>query len=124
MTLETNIKIRLEAEAAFQLAKETADAMPEDQCKQFWAALYFYVARVAGVVPDKDPVDSPAMTEAQANAFACSYVPDRFRLHAEKPVGEVPLSYWFFIIEDPDDFVSDLRRYLRSDRVQMEQDDE
>lgn len=104
MTRETTMKIRREAEAAFALVRETADALPdEEQRRRFWELMCRYFVEACKVVPDEDPADSCRMTEGQAKAFENSII--QFGQHTGKRIADIDLGY------------------LRSDRVQREQDD-
>lgn len=122
MTLETNIEIRKEAEAACLLVIETADALPEDHRQRFWEVVHFHVANAAGIVPDEDPADSTRMTESQATAFEEMVMP--WGKYQDYRIGDIEdHEYLCYMAEKPDEFKDQLRRYVRSDRVQREQDD-
>ncbi len=65
------------------------------------------------VVPDKP------MTESEAVDFERRSMP--FGVHASKQIKTVPLSYLLWL-EGEEDFRRQLRRYLRSARMQQEQE--
>lgn len=118
MNLEANKKAREEAEAAFLLACDAAHALPEELEKRFWEVLYFHVGKAVGAVEPENP-KALQMSDTQARAFEKKLMP--WGKYRGDPVGDVELDYLFFLAEKPDEFMADLRRYLRSDRVLQDQ---
>lgn len=60
------------------------------------------------------------MSDVQARAFGERAIP--FGQHKGRRVDEVPMDYLCWLADSPEDFKGELRRYLRSNRLQREQD--
>jgi len=123
MSIETNVAATKAAKTIVDLAVETAAELPADVRPRFWGTVDDLVAALVAVTKTPTltaPAAPPAMTDAEAKGFGQITVPERFKKHAGQCVDDVPLEYWFYLLE-PDVFLDDVARYVRSDRIQAEQ---
>lgn len=70
--------------------------------------------------PVPAPPEPQPMSDLQAKAFGASLM--TFGKHAGTRIDQVPLEYLLWLADAPDEWKADLRRYLKSRRVQIEQD--
>ena len=114
--------VRNQAEAAFRLVQETAALLCEEDARRFWKHFLGPIVKAATVIEDNQPQANEAMTEDQAKAF------ERVRIPWGKESGisvkNIELEYLFWMADERDKFKEALRRYLRSDRVQREQEEQ
>ena len=69
----------------------------------------------------REVVSEEPMSDAGSMAFERQQMP--FGMHSGTPIADVPMDYLLWLECEPD-FRRDLRRYLRSDRIQREQTSE
>lgn len=121
--LQHRIEGRKLAESHLELVSESAGELASDEARRsFWKAI------VAGVpaehLPQAEPQGAPRpqpMNDAEARAFGDTVIPfGKFKGHR---IDEVDLDYLLWLSEQKDEFKESLRRYVRSERVQSEQDD-
>lgn len=67
----------------------------------------------------REVVSEEPMSDAESKAFERQQMP--FGMHSGELIADVPMDYLLWLECEPD-FRRDLRRYLRSDRIQREQD--
>ena len=113
--IASNITARESAEAIADLVREALADLPAESHGRFWSVLWDALAP-----PVASSSDSDKMSDTQARHFGNCIVPERFRRYAGCRVDGVPLWYWERITEE-DEFVRQLKRYLRSERIQGEQ---
>lgn len=124
-SLEINVRVRQVVSTILDLCEDELAAIVAQHgpaaIERFWVLLGYRATNKAGKIETPRPAqDKFKMTDEQAKLFGKVRVP--WGKHLGKRVDEVELSYWFFIAEKPDDFRDDLKRYLRSDYVQREQE--
>ena len=91
-----------------------------DKSVKFWTVLGAMVHDKIPKVPDAVE-RHPPMTEQEAIQFEAEDIP--FGKHKGNAVGEVPVDYILWLTEG-NEFDKDLRRYVRSKRFQMRQEDD
>jgi len=119
LNIEANKQAREEAEAAFQFNVETAESLPVLLHERYWVVLGALIAEKMGAVAPEEP--SYRMSEEEAKRFENTPMP--WGKHSGERVGNVDLAYLLWVAEKRDDFVDEVRRYVRSERAQSEQTD-
>lgn len=119
MTIADNVAVRKEADEAFVFVREIAKAMSPDRAAKFLAVVQLRIAKHLGLVDNSKPTPD-RMDTKQAKAFERTAV--TFGKYSGQHVGDVPLDYWDYILDDK--FRADLRRYTRSNHAQRRADDE
>lgn len=108
MGVKENVAISKAVAEAIELAEECAEGLDIDA---FWKRMIESVRVPAAILkPDDD-----AMTDVQSRRFGAG--PMEGRKHLGEPIDDVPLDYLYYFAETSD-FVKELRRYLKSPRVQ------
>lgn len=107
MTPEQVVRERILSHKKLREDAESLVALAGEQPEKFWRLL-------ADVVASKLPADiePPAMTTEQAHSFERQPIP--FGKHAGFPIGEVPVSYLLWLTEQPDEFRTKLRQYVKT----------
>lgn len=108
------------AEQVIELGDEAAAALDHPAAlDSFWARMLKWLGpripkypTVAGFEP---------MSDAQAVLFEKAAMP--WGKHAGELIGRVPLEYLVWLVDQRDEFTNDLRRYVRSKRVQGQIED-
>lgn len=121
MSIETNIKARQAAEEAVEICNGIVAYYVGDPefGLRFWEELDHRIGTRAGrLAREKAEADSSTMTDAEARLFGQSIVP--WGAHKGATVDSVDLDYWFWMTEESGGFIRELRRYLKSDRIQQE----
>lgn len=118
---EANIKARETAELMMELAADAAADVPGQSVERFWETLSRMAAdRLPRRTANSHAAGPTKLCDHAAAVFGRSLVPARFRKYAGRRVDEVPLDYWVYLTEHADEFLTTVRRYLASDRVQRE----
>lgn len=105
-------------ELAESEALRLADGLDADAAIRFWELLYVRFAEKAGKAEDQQQRKAFRMSDAESKAFDSVTVPwGQFK---GKRVADVPLDYWIHVTEAPDAFKEEVKRYLRSGRIQHE----
>jgi hypothetical protein len=91
------------------------DGQPDETSRQIVFSRVLRALREHRLHPPERPTPKPPapMSHETASAFETRVIP--FGAHAGETVGEVDVNY-LIRLTDPSDFVSDVKRYLRSDR--------
>ena len=121
MTLAHNKAAREKAGEALELCGEAAAELPDEATERFWEVLRDAVLELAPLpeVPQGRPVE--AMSDAQSKAFGC--FPMEFGRWQGHRIDETPNDYLEWLADSPDEFKWDLKRYLKSRRIQQESED-
>jgi len=106
--------IRVQATALGQLVRDEIARAPQD-CRD---VIHVELRKLLPLEPTTVVPDRP-MTETEVAAFGNHAM--EFGKHAGEQVKAVPLDYLLWLEEQPD-FRRNLRRYLRSDTLQRQQD--
>lgn len=91
------------------------DGQPDETSRQIVFSRVLRALRDHRLHPPERPTLKPPapMSHETASAFETRVLP--FGAHAGKTIGEVDVGY-LIRLTDPSDFISDVKRYLRSDR--------
>jgi hypothetical protein len=104
-------------------AKELIEFIDSEVAMEQTAELRFVIldllAERFGTIT-REVVTEERMTDAGSMAFERQQI--AFGMHSGMPIADVPMDYLLWLECEPD-FRRDLRRYLRSDRIQREQGD-
>ena len=123
MSIEDNIAARKAADEAFELMRlsiKEADISPEAMAVA-WQRVHTEIGSVMlPTFAEPEPTDSSVMSDQEAKRFERSTM--TFGKHEGEQIKDVPMSYLLWI--DGDEFRADLRRYLRREEVQQEQERE
>jgi hypothetical protein len=118
LSLQQNIQKREAAERAYQqcktfAAKEAAELGWEDDSR-FWEQL---LRAIVSAYPQfSSAIKLERMSDSDATKFESKLIP--FGKHRGTSVKEVPLDYLEWLTGDT--FTDDLRRYVRSDKIERE----
>lgn len=122
------IRSRKSGEEFFELLKEEAQSFSTDESRQqFWTLLACLISDHAGLTyeaPTAKPADPTPrqyqpMLADEAKMFELHLI--KFGKHNGKTVGQVDLDYLHWL--DEDEFRWKLHRYLKSDRILLEERD-
>ena len=118
---ETKIKQRIagRAHASEVVALFDVDSLGVHGSEAFFDYLRLaFPAELAKPIPPETELQP--MSDWQASDFGARLM--MFGKHAGTRIDQVPLEYLIWLAESPDEFRAELRRYLKSKRVQIEQD--
>lgn len=121
--LQHRIEGRKLAESHLELVVESAGELASDEARRsFWKAIVSGIPAEHVPRPEPQTAQKPQpMNDVEARAFGDTTIPfGKFRGHR---IDEVDLEYLLWLSEQKDEFKESLRRYVRSERVQNEQDD-
>ena len=122
--VEAHVAGRKEANVAAELvitaAKELFEASGKEACDAFWLTIRetLWPDRAAKLAKPATHAPADAMTDEEARLFGNDIM--NFGKYKGARVDDVPLDYLEYI--DGDDWRGKLRRYLRSRRIRVEQD--
>jgi uncharacterized protein (DUF3820 family) len=116
---EENMLARQAAEANHDLLREEALRFAGEARRRYWEKL---AKLTAGELPAKSPPaeanDAP-MDNMAARRFGATVM--QFGKHVGKTIDSIPLEYLQWLDQQPEtDFRKQLRRYMRSERIQAE----
>ncbi len=114
LQIEINIAARKAAETVFSLA---VTEVPAEGEQRYWETLARLVAAKLPK-PEADPRTQP-MTDEQVTHFG-NGITMPFGKHTGKRIADVPLDYLIWLVEQPDAFKNELRRYIGNDRIKAE----
>lgn len=116
--IKAKVKARKAAEGIAELLLEELEALPVESRGHFWFVLW---SKLTPPVATEPKGRSSKMTDDEAMRFGQRIVPRRFTKYVGKTVDEMDLLYCFYLAKR-DPFIEDLKRYLRSNRIQREQE--
>lgn len=119
--IHARCKARESAEALAELVVAEYSALDSDPAEAFsaWIAGRLIQAGVIAAPPPAEPAVEP-FTDEQSRWFGNRPMP--YGKHAGSCIDQVPLDYLIWMAEQPDDFKDNLRRYIKSQRIQQEQE--
>ncbi len=118
MSIEDNVKIRKTAQAVYDLAYDESLKLGDSDASKFWET----IAQLIDFNIDpltKQEYDPKKMSDKEAKLFGHTTIP--FGRHAGERVDDIPMSYLTWLADDG--FIDNVRRYLKSDRIEVEQKD-
>jgi hypothetical protein len=120
--IQDNIKAREAAETALEFVTEAAATVNESCRQRYWSQLLSFVCDQVPdeLHPKRVVLKQPPYTDGEAKWFGGTTMP--FGEHRGKRVDEVPMSYLLWLDKQPD-FRIEMKRYLASKRLQVEQED-
>lgn len=119
-TIAQNMAGRTSGEMVADLIMDAVGELDTDQARDaFWRTLRLIVPIEAQQTTAEKQADE--MSDAHARMFGQTHL--KFGKYVGERIDDVPLSYLLWLTEETDPFKRDLRRYIKSRRVQSEQDD-
>lgn len=114
-------KARETAEALADLVIAEHAALSSDPAEAFAASFAGRMIQAGIVVtpPAAEPTVEP-LSDAESRYVGKLSMP--FGRHCGEQIDQVPLDYLIWLVEQPDDFKVSLKRYIKSQRIQREQE--
>jgi uncharacterized protein (DUF3820 family) len=116
MSIYTNIAARSEADELLDLMVSTGAAIRSEHGDHAAQRYFDCIRRFFEAVPEHESV-SDKMTDEESRAFGKKELD--FGKHKGTRIDEVPMEYLYWLDAQPD-FRGELRKYLKSDRIQSE----
>lgn len=118
--IKERINGRKRAEELFALLAEDASSLSECGRAAFWESVSSQLIDVLPVSSQPEANSDQPMSDKSAAIYGRETV-FPFGKYAGQRVDEVPIDYLAMLVDD-NDFKKQLRRYLRSERIQREQE--